>query len=111
MLAKSIIYFAYLLKASTQYKKSKRFFYNLLENSNSPYKSYFDIFMICLVALSMFLLVYGVEHTLNKYNEFFEDLVVIIFISEYLLRLWLYSDLHLIVIKDYERTQCLNTPF
>ena len=103
MFAKPLVYFAYLLKTSTFYQRSKRFFYHLLEDPKSKLKSYFDIFMICLVMLSVFFLIYGVEHELSNLGEFFEQFVVSVFISEYLLRAWLYSDSHRIIIKEYER--------
>ncbi len=111
MFVKFIVYFAYQLKTSRAYTQSKRFFYNLLENSQSRMKSYFDIFMICLVMLSVFFLVYNVEHTLNYTFELFEKGVVTIFIAEYLLRVWLYSDSHLIIINEYEKAEYLNTRF
>ncbi len=111
MLAKPLVYFAYLLKTSLYYQKSKRFFYNLLENPQSKIKSYFDISMICLVMLSVFFLVYSVEHKLSQIGEFFEQFVVTVFIAEYLLRAWLFSDSHLIIIKEYERAEYLNTSF
>ncbi len=111
MLARSTIYLAYLLKTSVRYKRAKLFFYNLIENPQSQLKSHFDIFMICLVMLSVFFLVYSVEHSLNQWGEFFEQGVVVIFITEYLLRAWLYSDSHLIIIKEYEKSRYLDTPF
>lgn len=111
MLEKPLVYFAYLLKTSVYYQQSKQFFYNLLENPQSKMKSYFDVFMICLVMLSVFFLVYGVEHQLSSAGEFFEQCVVSVFIFEYLLRAWLYSHSHLIVIKEYERAEYLNIPF
>lgn len=111
MFTRSIVYFAYFLKTSKKYTQVKRFFSNALENSQSRMKSYFDIFMVCLVMLSVFLLVYNVEHSLNKAEEFFEQCVVFIFIIEYLLRFWLHSDSHLIIIKEYERADYLNVHF
>ncbi len=111
MISRVIVHFAYFLKTSRHYTQIKQFFYNLLENQQSRMKSYFDIFMICLVMLSVFLLVYSVEHTLNKAGEIFEQCVVFIFISEYLLRAWLYSDSHRIIINEYEKAQYLTIQF
>ncbi|MCK5189810.1 MAG: ion transporter, partial [Methylococcales bacterium] len=111
MLARSTIYLAYLLKTSVRYKRAKLFFYNLIENPQSQLKSYFDIFMICLVMLSVFFLVYNVEHAINEVGEFFEQFVVAVFITEYLLRAWLYSDSHRIIIEEYEKAKYLDTHF
>lgn len=111
MLTRTIVYFAYFLKRNKHYKQSKLFFYNLLENPESRMKSYFDLFMICLVMLSVLFLVYSVDHTLNEIGEYFEQGVVIVFISEYLLRAWLYSDSHKIIIEEYEKAQYLEYHF
>jgi voltage-gated potassium channel len=111
MLSRTVVYFAYFLKRNKHYSHTKQFFFNFLENSESKAKSYFDIFMISLVMLSMFFLVYSVEHTLNNKIEQFEQFIIFVFISEYLLRGWLYSDSHLIIIKEYERTEYLNIKF
>ena len=61
--------------------------------------------------LSVFFLVYNVEHTINEVGEFFEQFVVIVFITEYLLRAWLYSDSHRIIIEEYEKAKYLDTHF
>ena len=71
MLSRLVIYFAYFLKSSDSYGRTKQFFYDLIENPQSRMKSYFDIFMICLVMVSVFLLVYNVEHQLSEMGEFF----------------------------------------
>ncbi len=111
MFAKSIVSFAYFLQTSGRYKQSKQFLYNLLENPHSRMKSSFDVFMICLVMISVFFLVYSVEHQLNETVEFFEQCVVTVFITEYLLRGWLYSDSHHIIVSEYEKAEYLNTRF
>lgn len=111
MLARLIVYFAYFVKKNKHYTQTKQFFYNLLENPESKMKSYFDAFMICLVMLSVFFLVYSVEHTLNEASEWLEQFVVFVFISEYLLRGWLYSDVHRTLIKEYEKADYLNIKF
>jgi len=111
MFSRALVYFAYFLKTSDYYIQTKGFFYNLLENPESKMKSYFDVFMICLVMLSVFFLVYNVEHELSEIGEFFEQGVVFVFISEYLLRAWLYSNSHRIIIHEYEKAEYLNAKF
>ncbi len=106
-----LIYTAYFLKTSKRYNACKHFFYQLLEDPKSPRKSSFDLFMICLVMLSVFLLVYEVEGELGSWGEIFEHFIVAIFIIEYLLRFWLYSDSHKIIIKLHEKAEYLNIPF
>ena len=111
MLTRLIVYFAYFLKASRRYQRAKLFFYNLLENPNSRLKSYFDVFMICLVMLSVFLLIYEVDNKLGESEVLFEHCVISLFIVEYLLRGWLYSDNHKIILEHYEKAEYLNIPF
>jgi voltage-gated potassium channel len=111
MLTRLVIYFAYFLKTSKRYQSTKLFFYNLLENPNSRLKSYFDVFMICLVMLSVFLLIYEVDHQLGEGEVLFEHCVIGLFIVEYLLRGWLYSDSHKIIVEQHEKSEYLNIPF
>ncbi|MFZ2403654.1 MAG: potassium channel protein, partial [Methylobacter sp.] len=111
MLTRLIVYFAYFLKTSKRYQRSKLFFYNLLENPNSRLKSYFDVFMICLVLLSVFLLIYEVNNKLGENEVLFEHCVISLFIVEYLLRGWLYGDIHKIILEHYEKAEYLNVPF
>ena len=111
MLTRLIVYFAYFLKTSPYYRNTKLFFYNLLENPDSRIKSYFDVFMICLVLLSVFLLIYEVDTQLTKIDMLFEHIVIILFIIEYLLRAWLYNDVHKIILEHYEKAEYLNCPF
>jgi len=111
MLTRLIVYFACALKRSSHYRNTKLFFYNLLENSDSRLKSYFDVFMICLVLLSVFLLIYEVDTQLTKIDMLFEHTLIILFIIEYLLRAWLYNDVHKIILEHYEKARYLDIPF
>ncbi|SMG62269.1 TrkA-N domain protein [methanotrophic bacterial endosymbiont of Bathymodiolus sp.] len=106
-----ILFFAYSLKTSIRYQKTKAFFYNLLENLQSKLKSWFDVFMIILVISSVFSLIYEVQNTASEWASIFENFVVVVFICEYLLRGWLYSDTHNLIIKHYENSEYLGTPF
>ena len=61
LLSRSLIAAAYFLQASSRYQKSKTFFYNFLENSNYPYKKYFDAVMIFLIFASVAILIREVK--------------------------------------------------
>lgn len=111
MLTRLLVYFAYFLKSSPRYQNTKRFFYNLLENPNSRLKSYFDVFMIGLVMLSVFLLIYEVSNGAANVVGWYERGIVGLFIVEYLLRLWLCSDNHKIILEHYEKADYLSIPF
>ncbi len=111
MLSKLIIYFAYYLKFSAAYKNSKLFFYNLLENPQSRLKSAFDMMMIWLIVLSIIFLLYDVEHEVGVLAGYLELTILTIFVCEYLLRFWLYSDTHIIILEEHEKALYLNIKF
>ncbi len=111
MLIRLIIYLAYFLKTAAVYRQCKDFFYNLLENPQSRAKYYFDLFMIVLVLLSVFLLIHEVKsEQLSSFSVRFEYMVVSLFIIEYLLRFWLHGNIHDIIIEHYEKSKYLNIP-
>ena len=101
----------YALEDSTGYKQSKQFFFDLIENPRSKIRPYFDIFMILLVITSVFMLIYEVKADLGSISVVFEAIAVTIFITEYLLRLWLYNDVHKIIISDYEKAEFIGLPY
>jgi voltage-gated potassium channel len=111
MLTRLIIYWAYFLKTWPRYQITKRFFHSLLIDPKSRLRAYFDVFMIAMVMISVFLLVYEVDHTQNEAQAVFENGIVTLFIIEYLLRAWLYNDNHQLVLDYYEKTEYLNIPF
>jgi voltage-gated potassium channel len=85
--------------------------YNLLENPRSALKSHFDLLMICLIVLSILFLIYDVEHDTGALGGYFERSVLIIFVCEYILRLWIYSDTHIIILQEHEKALYLNIRF
>lgn len=111
MLSRIVVYFSYFLKSSGRYKASKHFFWNLLENQNSKSKSYFDMLMIGLIFLSVYFLFYNVGHQFSVMGGYIEIGILSLFACEYLLRLWIYSDTHEIIIADYEKATYLNIKF
>jgi voltage-gated potassium channel len=108
MLSRLIVYFAYYLNDCHGYLKTKRFFWHLLEDENSKLKAYFDTFIIGLIFLSVFFFFYDVKHDLTKFVNYFETSIFIIFIVEYVLRLWIYSDTHKMIIEQHEKSSYLN---
>jgi len=106
-----IVQFCLFLDSSNRYLQIKGYFRDLLENERAPQKRYFDLFMILLVLASVFLLIYDVSHTVTPAADLFEDFAVSIFIIEYLLRFWVYNNIHEIIITEYERAEFLGTRF
>lgn len=111
MLSRAIVYFAYYLKSSGLYKKSKRYCWDLLENEGSKRKSCFDMLMIGLIVLSIFFLFYDAGHEVSAVTNAFEDGILVVFLVEYLLRFWVCSDSHSIVIDEYEKALYLDIEF
>lgn len=110
-LAGFIIKHCYGIDDSPRYKRAKKFFFDLIENPRSSIRPYFDVFMILLVLASVFMLMYQVKVDLGEFGTIFELCAVSIFLTEYLLRLWLYNNVHTIFIEHYERAEFIEKPF
>lgn len=103
---------AFYLQSSPRYRRIKHFFYNLLENSSYPYKKLLDYFMILLIVISVYILVHHVKYEMRPGWLFFNNYVIsVIFMIEYLLRLWVYNDTSKIIIDRYEHDLFLQRPF
>jgi len=112
MLNKLIINLSFFLHNSRRYKMVKKFFSNLLQNSDYRYKKYFDSFMIILILLSVGILVYEVKNPVPQWVDDFDVyMITSIFLLEYLLRLWVYNDFHSGVIKEYRESKFTERPF
>jgi voltage-gated potassium channel len=110
-MTKFIISLSYKLDTSLKYKKFKEFVYNILENNSYKYKKYFDTMMIFLVLSTIAILIFEVNHkNLTILNEY-EFFAIIIFSIEYLGRFWISSDIHIIILEDYENHQLLNKKY
>jgi len=68
-------------------------------------------FMIALVLASVFLLIYDVRHDPGHWADVFETFVVTVFITEYLLRMWLYNDSRRILIERWEHAELVGVRF
>ncbi len=110
-LAQLLVRLAYRLQASERYGRLKGFFHKLLTDPRSQRRALFDIFMIVLVLASVMVLIYEVRHPLGPWSDVFESLVVGVFVTEYLLRLWLHDDSHTILIEHWERAELMGLPF
>ncbi len=101
---------SYFLESWPHYQKTKKFVYDLLENDDYVYKKFFDMFMITIIMSSVIILVIDVKkhipQWLDDYDLYF---VTSVFITEYLLRMWVYNDIHKIVIEAYEESRFFDT--
>ena len=110
-LQKETVRLAYAMANSKGYQKFKTAFRKLLEYERSKAKIYFDILMIVLVLVSVYILIYEVKNPITPWMEWFEYGVVAVFIIEYIARMWIYSDIHRIIIESYEEAQFQGAPF
>jgi voltage-gated potassium channel len=107
--SKAIINISYALDESKRYNKTKKFFYNLLENDNYDLKKYFDGFMITLIFMSVYILIRDVKHEVSDFWIYFNNIIIsIIFLIEYLLRFWVSSSVSEVVIHQNEHDLMLN---
>lgn len=111
ILSKLFVSASYALEASKNYQKTKEFAYDILENDQSKIKRYFDFFMIFLVLSTVAILIYEVNHQLLPWLDTYETFAIIVFIIEWLGRLWVSSDTHSQIINDYEKTQVLEKEY
>ncbi|MCX6061328.1 MAG: ion transporter [Campylobacterales bacterium] len=112
MLSRLVVNTAFFLHTYHPYQRSKIFFYNLLENQHYQHKKYFDIFMMGLIFLSVYILIRSVKHELPHGWLIFNNYVIsLIFFIEYLLRFWLYSSNSKAIIEQYESDLFLHRPF
>jgi len=110
--SKYIVKLAFGLHNSNRYNNTKKFFYDILENQNYSYKKIVDLFLIILILSSIVELIYSIKNSVPMWMHIFDYYIVtIIFGTEYILRLWIHSDIHKIIIREYETSQFLKSKF
>lgn len=101
-LKEQILRFSYYLAASKKYASAKKRVWRLLNDPTYEYKKYFDFFMIFLVLSTIMILILEIKNTLPFWVYLYEGIAVVIFIVEWLARLWVASDLHNDIIQTQE---------
>ncbi len=104
-LKKRLLRFAYRLEASAKYKYTKEKISTVLNDPTAKSKKYFDYFMIFLVLSTVLILILEIKHHLPAWVYAYESFAVIIFIIEWLARVWVSGDAHMRVIETYERLE------
>ncbi len=105
-----LLKFSYFLASSPRYRIFKTFINEILNNENSVKKRYFDFFIICLLLLTIYILV----DENRRESSFFiqvEMIAVIIFIFEWLARLWVCSDIHQTIVENHKKYNLLGRNF
>ena len=107
-----LIQAAIRLKNNISYQNKKKFTSELLTNRETSYTKYFDAVMVILILFSALILVLGKTYTIPK-SILFIDVYVIsfLFLAEYLLRFWIYSDVHQEVLELESRGKSLGEIF
>ncbi len=105
-----LIKLSYQLENSARYAQAKQFLRDLLENAKSPLRLPFDLIMSALVITSIGVLIYNIKNPLGELGEAFETFAIAVFILEYLLRMWVFSDIHASIIRHYEQAELLDQP-
>jgi len=101
----AILSFAYFIESQERYRRIKAFTYDLIENDQYPYKKYFDFFMITVILTSVSMLVIDVKHHIPPWMDHFDlYFVTSVFVLEYMARMWVYSDVHKIIIEEFEES-------
>ncbi len=103
---------AYALQASERYRRFKHRIHDLLENNANPYKKALDAMMILLIFISVVILIREVKNHVADGWLFFNNYVIsMIFLTEYLLRLWVHGSASACIIEQYERDLFVQRPF
>ncbi len=107
-----IVRFAFWLHRSQKYNQTKKFFYTILEDKQSKIKKYVDYFLIFLILSSVAELTYSIKHQTNPIIQYIDFYIVsAIFALEYILRFWIYNNIHDDIIVNYEKTKFLKAEF
>lgn len=100
------------LNRSTRYKQTKKYFDEILNNSDNPIKKYIDLVMIFFIISSVGIIVYEVQHPESAWMTFYDIyLVSFVFLAEYILRLWVHTDLYKMVVEEGQRAHFIGVMF
>jgi voltage-gated potassium channel len=100
------------LNHSTRYKHAKKFFDGILNDPENPYKKYLDLMMMFFIISSVGILVYEVQNPVPEWMDIYDIyLVSLVFLVEYLLRLWVHTDLFKEIVDTSKRAHILQIDF
>ena len=112
IIIRALVAFAYYLDSNKTYKRVKTFFWRLMNDDTFPPKKIFDFFMFFLVLIRVGILLYDIKNEVYPLLEDFDFyFVTSVFAIEYLIRLWVYNDIHKIIIEEYEEANFLGREF
>jgi voltage-gated potassium channel len=107
-----LITWAVKLDNSRKQKELRKRVEDILNNPSNPKKRYLDIFIIVLIISSVFIMIYEVKHPLPLWMDIYDIYFVsLIFLIEYILRLWISSDMTSEFIEEYNKATFLGREF
>ncbi len=111
-IVKYLVDFSFFLDESKRYNKFKSTIKRVLEDNTYRYGKFFNYFMIFLIISSVIIIIDEVKHPLDKWLIFYDVYVVTgFFIIEYILRIWIYNDVHKIIIEEFQDSIFLEKKF
>jgi len=111
-LTKAIVEFSFFLDESVRYNKTKALIRRILEDHSYKYGRYFNYFMIFLIISSVIIIIDEVKHPIEHWLIFYDIYIVTgFFVVEYMLRLWIYNDMHKIIIEEFQDSLFLDKSF
>jgi voltage-gated potassium channel len=109
MLSALLFKLAVAISQNTRYIQTKRTIDKVLNDTSHPYNKFVVFAILFFIFSSVYILIANVKHDIPEafliYEVYF---ITFVFSIEYLLRLWVYSDVHKIIIKHYEQRSFLN---
>ena len=105
---KYIILFATYLSQSQKYLIFKDKVRDILINPKCRYKRFVDYFMIILVVISILLLIHGSTNILEAHHKVLDKFILYVFVVEYILRVWIYKDIHKIILETDKKNQFIH---
>lgn len=106
-----LVRFAYFLQNWKFYNKIKEASYNLLENQSFKYRKLVDYTMIFLILSTVAIIIYDTKNDVPPLFILYDDIVLGIFVLEYIIRLWICSDSKGIIIRDYNKSEFLGKEY
>ncbi|MBD3789887.1 MAG: NAD-binding protein [Campylobacterales bacterium] len=107
-----ILNIALALLRSKKYKSVKSFVRDILNNPLNPYKKYLDLTIVFLIISSVLILIYEVKNPVPEWMYDYDFYVVsLIFLIEYILRVWVHNDMSQLIIDAHKESEFLGKEF
>jgi voltage-gated potassium channel len=100
------------LDHSKRYTRTKTFVNAILNDPENPYKKYIDLLIIFLIISSVAILMYEVKNPVPPWMDIYDIYAVsLVFLVEYLLRLWVVNDVRKSIIREHKEAEYLGREF